>query len=61
VTDEQKELVLAETTERDGKKVLACAAAFRLAAQHDLLLREIGAVCEQNGVKIVGCQLGCFK
>jgi hypothetical protein len=45
----------------DGKRVFACAKAFELAKEHDIAVGEIGRICNENGIKIVGCQLGCFK
>jgi hypothetical protein len=40
---------------------LACAEAFRLAAQYGADPHQIGRICNENGIKIVGCQLGCFE
>ena len=51
----------AATTERDGRKTLSCAAAFQIAESLDVKLTDIRAWCDANGVKIVHCQLGCFK
>ncbi len=45
----------------DGKKKLSCAKAFKINEQHQVPLKTIGAVCNEISVKIMNCQLGCFK
>ncbi|MBN1884745.1 MAG: hypothetical protein JW876_04380 [Candidatus Krumholzibacteriota bacterium] len=52
--------VEAAAVERDGKRVLYCARAFEIAAGRGVAVRAIGEACNDRGVKIVGCQLGCF-
>ena len=39
---------------------LACAVALRLADELGVPPREIGRAADRLGIKIVGCQLGCF-
>jgi len=46
---------------RDGKQTLPCAQAFKLAEEYDAALSVIGRVCNEQRIKIVHCQLGCFK
>jgi molybdate transport system regulatory protein len=41
-------------------KRLACAEAFRIAADLDVPVGEVGRVCNELGIKVVTCQLGCF-
>ena len=48
-------------SEREGRSILRCADAFRIAEAHSVGLGAIGAICNQNNIKIVQCQLGCFK
>ena len=55
------EAVCAAATQREGRRVLSCAAAFQLAADHAVPVREIGDICNNEGIKIAHCQLGCFK
>jgi hypothetical protein len=43
---------------QDGK--LNCEKAYRLAAAHGIKLWQIGQICEEEKIKITGCQLGCF-
>jgi hypothetical protein len=40
---------------------ISCASAFKIAAAAGMSPAEVGKVIEKMGVKIVGCQLGCFK
>jgi hypothetical protein len=46
---------------REDKKTLACTEAIKLSQEHDISLKEIGDTCNEHGIKIVACQLGCFK
>jgi hypothetical protein len=62
VNEETGKLIIEATKERDdGRRLLACKRAFDLASENDISLAEIGAYCNENNIKIVGCQLGCFK
>ncbi len=56
-----RKLVLEAAVERDGRKTISCARAFEIHRQHDVPLAEIGRVCNESGIKIRACQLGCFK
>ena len=42
------------------EKHLPCAVAFKIARDMDVPLDEVGRTCNELGIKIVGCQLGCF-
>ena len=44
-----------------GRNTLTCAKAFKLAKEHDVMISEIGNICNQLNIKICNCQLGCFK
>jgi len=46
--------------EKGGKKRLDCAKAFELVEKHGVDAAKIGAVCNEEGIKIMKCQLGCF-
>ena len=39
---------------------LSCEKAHDLAKELDILLPEIGAICNELKIKIAACQLGCF-
>jgi len=54
-------LVIEASGERDGKTTLTCARAHGLAKKHKVTLKASGEVCDANGVRIVECQMGCFK
>lgn len=56
-----KELIAGAVFEEGGRKKLACAEAFKLAAEHNIELLEIARVCNQENIKICRCQLGCFR
>ncbi len=53
--------VKAGAVERDGRVTLRCSDAFRIADALSSDLAEIGQICNENGIRIVQCQLGCFK
>jgi len=59
--EHSEQLVLDAAVEKDGKKRLACAQAFKLSQKHAISLKEIGEICNDHSIKIVSCQLGCFK
>ena len=53
--------VIEAATEIDGRKKLACAQAFRIAESFGVGVAQVGRICDENDIKIYGCQLGCFK
>ncbi len=56
---EKSELVkIIRTNLEDGK--LSCARAHAIAREHNVKLRQIGQACDEEKIKIIGCQLGCF-
>ena len=59
--DAVEQKIVEAATEKDGKKRLPCPQAFKLSEDHGVPLKEIGAICNRNDIKIVSCQLGCFK
>ncbi|MFH1777470.1 MAG: hypothetical protein ABH952_07945 [Candidatus Omnitrophota bacterium] len=46
--------------ETDGRRKLTCASVFKVSYEFKILLAEIGKYCNENGIKIADCQLGCF-
>ena len=65
--DKNKELRLQEAVMAAGvsggdgdRKKLFCAVALELASQYDCSPSVIVRICNQNGIKICKCQLGCF-
>jgi hypothetical protein len=51
-----KEFILENLT--DGK--LQCQKAFEISDKTGASIKEIGKICNKEGIKISGCQLGCF-
>lgn len=41
-------------------KRLACADAFRIARDLDVPVAQVGRTCDELGIKMTHCQLGCF-
>lgn len=42
------------------EKRLPCADAFKIAADLNVPIAQVGSACDELQIKIVGCQLGCF-
>jgi hypothetical protein len=42
------------------EKQLPCAEAFRISRDLDVPLAEVGRTCNELGIKVMACQLGCF-
>jgi hypothetical protein len=57
---ELRNSVIKAAQEVDGRQVLACAKAFKLAADAGVPPADVGRICNEEKIKIVGCQLGCF-
>ena len=58
--EELAEVVKKTAIERDGRMTLACAEGFAIAERFRVARREIGRICNENDIKIVRCQMGCF-
>ena len=43
---------------RDGR--IPCGHVFRVAAEHGVPVAEAGRAVQRLGIRITGCQLGCF-
>jgi len=52
---ENEKLIVNAAVQREGKKILACAQAFRLSKEHNISLKEIGETCDQHDIKIKSC------
>ncbi|OHB65857.1 MAG: hypothetical protein A2Y76_04360 [Planctomycetes bacterium RBG_13_60_9] len=44
----------------NGRRMLTCAEAFRLAAEAGVEPIRIGRVCNEQNIRLCSCQLGCF-
>jgi len=58
--NEIAEKVKAASRQQDGKQVLVCPDARALADKLGVAARDVGDVCNDEGIKIVSCALGCF-
>lgn len=59
-TDLDRALALACGRNREGRPTLGCADIFALADRFDLPAEALGRLCNERGIKIVRCRLGCF-
>ena len=53
--------ILEKTLKDDEKEKLLCASALKIAEQFGVKPLEIGRICNQKKIRIIHCQLGCFK
>ncbi|MGD2294365.1 MAG: hypothetical protein PVF22_00840 [Candidatus Aminicenantes bacterium] len=60
MTEEKINIIRETAVSIDGKLKLPCKKAFQLAEAHNFSLKEIGDICNAEGIKIINCQLGCF-
>ena len=44
----------------EGRATLRCEDALALAARFAVPVETLGRICNERGIKIVHCQLGCF-
>jgi|LSQX01.2.fsa_nt_gb LAO/AO transport system kinase len=51
-------LALIKENLTDGN--LYCEKAHEIAGRYKIKLAEIGRICDEENIKIKGCQLGCF-
>ena len=59
---ELRRLVVAvATVGSDGRRRLSCAQAFALQAEHEVPLARVGAICNEESIRITSCQLGLFR
>lgn len=62
--DAREEAIVAvreAAVEVNGRNTLPCGEAFRIAHATNLDLMDIGAICNEEKIKLIECQLGCFK
>jgi hypothetical protein len=53
-------LVSVLKTRGGAEKRLPCAEAFKVARDLEVPIAEVGRACNELGIKIIACQLGCF-
>ncbi len=55
-----REKIIEEIRLASSNGRLPCEKAHEMARVLNITLREIGTVCNEMGIKIAACQLGCF-
>lgn len=60
MSEEQRAKVAEELRRRSRQGRITCRAAFEVADLLGVSKRLVGQVADEEGVKIVACQLGCF-
>jgi len=54
------EILNSELENQNGMKKLSCEKAYEISKVNSVSLSEIGALCNEEGIRIKKCQLGCF-
>ena len=54
-------IVLERSKEVGDRRILTCAQALSLAAELGVEPIRIGRICDQENIRLGGCQLGCFS
>ncbi len=57
---ELEEKVVAAAKDVKGTLVIPCRTALALADELGVAPKVVGGICNARGIKIQGCQLGCF-
>ena len=60
VSEELIAAVKSASEEVEGRLMLSCSSAFKVAHQYQVELKTIGRVCNEQRIKLCKCQLGCF-
>jgi hypothetical protein len=60
VSGDTPHLIEALKKQAGEEKRLPCAEAFRIAHDLEVPVAQVGKACNDIGIKIMGCQLGCF-
>lgn len=53
--------ILKKVQEASKDKRLSCTAARKVGEELGIPLRQVGEACDELGIKIFACELGCFK
>jgi hypothetical protein len=59
--EELTKAVRERSREVKGRRTLTCAQAMSLAAELGVRPVRIGRICNQQNIRLGGCQLGCFS
>jgi len=55
------EEVLKKVEEASKDKRISCTSARKVAGELGVAVRTVGDACDELGIKIHACELGCFK
>jgi hypothetical protein len=55
-----EELILAKAKTKKDKKFINCTDAINIADSLNIAPIEVGKLCNELGIKIQNCRLGCF-
>ncbi len=58
--EELKALIIKNSEYKNDRYYLSCEVAHKLAEEHGIKLNDIGAVCNEDNIRIFACELGCF-
>ena len=58
--DALKTALLQHVKEVNGRQTLSCHRAHVVAEDLNVELQALGEVCDEERIKIINCQLGCF-
>ncbi|MFA5331726.1 MAG: hypothetical protein WC342_05060 [Methanoregula sp.] len=60
--DQEKKQKIEHMFAEEGiTNAITCSRAFDLSGKYGIPMEEIGKFCNTRGIKIHGCQLGCFR
>jgi len=60
ISEELIAAVKSASEEVEGRLMLSCNTAFKVAHQFQVDLKTIGRICNEQKIKLRNCQLGCF-
>ena len=59
--EELTKAVIERSKEVNGRRTLTCTQALGLASELRVEPIQIGRICNQENIRLGGCQLGCFS
>jgi len=57
----ERDQIIEAVKERATEGRLHCAVCFQIAEEYGIPKRELGAILNELGIKVIQCQLGLFK
>lgn len=59
-SSKQMEIVEKYCELKEDRMFIKCSNAFKAAEELSISLAEMSKLCNENKIKVMGCQLGCF-